>query len=146
MNWGNKLVFVFIAFALLMGTLVYKAMNTKYELVSKDYYKDELRYQDRIDGKNNVAGLTGKLTLTQDAETVMIDLPSEMRGVKVEGEAWFYCKTDAVRDRKIPLQVDTAARQVILKKALVKETTYELKLNWQAADQKYYIEQPIHVN
>jgi len=66
--------------------------------------------------------------------------------VKVEGEAWFYCKTDATRDRKIPLQIDTAARQVILKKELVKATTYELKLNWQAADQKYYIEQSIHVD
>lgn len=146
MNWGNKLVLVFIVFALLMGTLVYKAINTKFELVSKDYYKDELRYQDRIDGKNNVAALTGKVALTQDAETVMIDLPSEMKGVKVEGEAWFYCKTDAIRDRKITLQVDTAGRQVILKKQLVKGTAYELKLNWQVAEQKYYTEQPINLN
>ena len=40
MNWGNKLMLVFIVFALLIGTLVYKSINTKYDLVSKDYYKD----------------------------------------------------------------------------------------------------------
>jgi len=145
MNWGNKLVVVFILFAILMATLVYKAVNTKFELVSKDYYKDELRYQDRIDGRNNAA-LIGKVAVTQDAEALTIDLPEEMKGVKVEGEAWFYCKTDAERDRKIALAVDTSGKQLILKKQLTKGTTYELKLNWQAGDQKYYTEQIVNVN
>ncbi len=145
MNWGNKLVVVFILFALLMATLVYKAVNTKFELVSKDYYKDELRYQDRIDGRNNAA-LIGKVSVTQDAEALIIGLPDEMKGVKVEGEAWFYCKTDAVRDRKIALAVDTSGKQVILKTQLSRGTTYEIKLNWQAGDQKYYTEQIVNVN
>lgn len=145
MNWGNKLVVVFILFAILMATLVYKAVNTKFELVSKDYYKDELRYQDRIDGRNNAA-LIGKVAVTQDAEALTIGLPYEMKGVKVEGEAWFYCKTDAERDRKIALAVDTSGKQLILKSQLTKGTTYELKLNWQAGDQKYYTEQIVNVN
>lgn len=145
MNWGNKLVVVFILFAILMATLVYKAVNTKFELVSKDYYKDELRYQDRIDGRNNAA-LIGKVSVTQDAEALTIGLPDEMKGVKVAGEAWFYCKTDAVRDRKIALVVDTSGKQLILKNQLTKGTTYELKLNWQAGDQKYYTEQIVNVN
>jgi len=49
MNWGNKLVLVFIVFGAFIGYLVYQAVNTKYDLVSKDYYKDELRYQEKID-------------------------------------------------------------------------------------------------
>lgn len=144
MNWGNKLVLVFVLFALLIGTLVYKAMHTKYELVSKDYYKEELRYQDKIDGKNNAAKI-GRVAVTQDAEAVLIDLPAEMKGRKVEGEAWFYCKTDAQKDRKIALQTDTGGRQVILKKQLARGA-FELKLNWQAGDEKYYTEQNITVN
>ncbi|OYZ47929.1 MAG: hypothetical protein B7Y19_07425, partial [Sphingobacteriales bacterium 24-40-4] len=57
MNWGNKLVVVFVAFALFMGYMVYRALSTKYDLVSKDYYKDELRYQERIDGVKNAVAL-----------------------------------------------------------------------------------------
>lgn len=144
MNWGNRLVVVFILFALLIGVLVYKAMNTKYELVSKDYYKDELRYQDRIDGRNNAARISS-VSVSQDAEAVLISLPSEMKRKKVEGEAWFYCKTDALKDRKITLLVDTSGRQVILKKKLAKGA-YELKLNWQSGEEKYYTEQNITVN
>ena len=144
MSWGNKLVVVFILFAILIGTLVYKAVNTKYELVSKDYYKDELRYQDKIDGKNNASKLSN-VSVTQDADAVLIDLPSEMKGKKIDGEAWFYCKTDAQKDRKIALQVDTSGRQLILKSQLAKGA-FELKLNWQSGGEKYYTEQNITVN
>ncbi|OZA73450.1 MAG: endopeptidase La [Thiotrichales bacterium 39-47-5] len=98
MNWGNKLIIVFILFACIIGTMVYKAINTKVELVSKDYYKDELRYQDRIDGRNNAEKI-GKVAVTQDAESVAIALPAEMKGIAVTGEAWFYCQTDDVKDR-----------------------------------------------
>lgn len=144
MSWGNKLVVVFILFAVLIGTLVYKAVNTKYELVSKDYYKDELRYQDKIDGKNNAAKI-GNVAVSQDADAVFIDLPAEMKGKKVDGEAWFYCKTDAQKDRKIAIQVDTSGRQLILKSQLAKGA-FELKLNWQSEGEKYYTEQNITVN
>jgi hypothetical protein len=141
MNWGNKLVIVFILFAGIIGTMVYKAINTKVELVSKDYYKEELRYQDRIDGRNN-ADQIGKVAVTQNAESVEIALPAEMKGLAVSGEAWFYCQTDDVKDRRIPLQVDENGRQLILKKELVKGS-YDLKLNWEASSKQYYTEQKL---
>ncbi len=143
MNWGNKLVVVFIVFAAGIGTLVYKAMTTKFELVSKDYYSDELRYQDKIDGQKNAAAIS-HVQISQDAEALLIDLPTEMKGMAITGEAWFYCKTDAVKDRKIKLAIDANGRQVIMKKQLTKGP-YELKLNWQAGTNKYYTEQNIIV-
>lgn len=144
MNWGNKLIIVFILFAGLIGFMVYKAMNTKFELVSKDYYKDELRYQDRIDGKQN-ANKLGNILISQNADELLLALPNEMKGIKVEGEAWFYCKTDATKDRKIMLQVDENGQQHILKNKISKGI-YELKLNWQTTTEKYYTEQNITVN
>ncbi|MDE3252140.1 MAG: FixH family protein [Bacteroidota bacterium] len=141
MNWGNKLIIVFILFAGIIGTMVYKAINTKVELVSKDYYKEELRYQDRIDGRNNAAQI-GKVAVTQNAESVEIAFPAEMKGLSVSGEAWFYCQTDDIKDRKIPLQVDENGRQLILKKELAKGS-YDLKLNWEASSKQYYTEQKL---
>ena len=143
MNWGNKLVVVFIVFAAGIGTLVYKAVNTKFDLVSKDYYSDELRYQDKIDGLNNAAAIS-LVQISQDAEALIINLPSEMKGIAITGEAWFYCKTDAEKDRKIQLAVDPNGRQVIMKKQLIKGP-YELKLNWQAGTNKFYTEHKIIV-
>ena len=74
MNWGNKLVVVFIVFGAFIGYLVYQAVNTKYDLVSKEYYKDELRYQDTIDRQKNASKLSD-VKIEQDADAVTIHLP-----------------------------------------------------------------------
>jgi hypothetical protein len=144
MNWGNKLILVFIVFAGLILTLVYKASTAKFDLVSKEYYKEELRYQDKIDGMHNANKLS-KVIVAQDTNSVTIQLPKEMNGEKITGEAWFYCRTDAEKDKKIILEVDDSSRQLIMKHLFVKGP-YQLKLNWQAASGNYYTEQEITIH
>lgn len=144
MNWGNKLVIVFIVFAGLMATLVYKAVNTKYELVSSDYYKDELRYQDKIDGVNN-ANKISSISVNQDATQLILDLPKEVKGIKTEGEIWLYCGSDASKDRKIALQVNESGRQLIAKNRIAKGK-YQLKLTYKSGGTNYYNEQSLTVN
>ncbi len=144
MNWGNKLVIAFLLFAALMFTLVYKAVNTKFELVSKDYYKDELRYQDKIDGVSNANKLSNVI-ITQDAGQLIVELPKEMKGILCEGEIWLYCSNDESRDRKIPLQLDSSGKQIILKNTLAKGK-YQCRLNWKSTGNLYYNEQNLTVN
>jgi hypothetical protein len=144
MNWGNKLILVFIAFAGLMFIMVYKAMNTRFELVSKEYYQDELRYQDKIDGRANAAEI-GSVTIASENENLVLQLPQELSGQTIKGEAWFYCKTDAVKDLKIPLNIDVHGRQTIAKKNLPAEK-YLLKLTWETSEKKYYLEKDIEMN
>ncbi len=143
MNWGNKLVVVFVVFALFMGYMVYRALNTKYNLVSKDYYKEELRYQERIDRVKNAIAL-GDVTIGQDATTIQIQLPKAHKGYAVKGEVFFYCITDATKDFKLPLQVDASAIQVVMKKQLQK-AAYQVKLNWQVGKFAFYNEQKLIV-
>lgn len=143
MNWGNKLVLVFVAFALFMGYMVYRAVSTKYDLVSKDYYKDELRYQERIDGVKNAVAL-GDVTIRQDAADIQIQLPKEHKGYAVKGEVHFYCITDDSKDFKLPLQVDSTGTQVIMKKQIQK-APYQVKLNWQVGKETFYNEQKLIV-
>lgn len=139
MSWGNKLVVVFLLFAGLMITLVYKAVNTKFELVSKDYYKDELRYQDKIDGANNAHKLSGVL-VKQDSGELIIELPIEMKGIVANGDIWLYCSSDATRDKKYDLQPDTSGRQRIAAN-LIAKGSYLLKLTWSSGGINYYHEQ-----
>ncbi len=143
MNWGNKLILVFIGFAGLMATLVYKAVNTRFELVSKEYYQDELRYQDKIDGRANAASI-GTVLITGENENLVLQLPKEMVGLTVKGEAWFYYKTDATKDLRLPLATDTAGRQIVDRKKLP-ANKYLLKLSWEAANKKYYLEKEIEL-
>lgn len=144
MNWGNKLMFVFIAFAGLMFVMVYKAMNTRFELVSKEYYQDELRYQDKIDGRANAAEISS-VTIVSENENLVLQLPKELAGQTIKGEAWFYCKTDAIKDLKLPLSIDLEGRQFVEKKKLPAEK-YLLKLTWETTEKKYYLEKDIEMN
>lgn len=132
---------MFILFAVLMSVLVYKSVNTRYDLVSKDYYKDELRYQDKIDGMANAANVSD-VTVSQDSNNVIVDFPKELNGYKTEGEAWFYCATDDVKDKKIALQVDANGRQTFPKNQLSK-TNYLLKLSWKIGNSNYFAEKSV---
>ncbi len=143
MNWGYKLMLVFIVFALLIGTLVYKSINTKYDLVSKDYYKDELRYQERIDRTSNADSISA-VAITQDNTNLIIQLPKEQIGFKTEGEILMYCKTDADNDVQFSLQTDSTGKQLIDKKKLHKGA-YQLKLTWQTDKKKFYNQHDIFI-
>ncbi len=135
MSWGNKLVIVFLVFAGLMATLVYNAVTTKFELVSIDYYKDELRYQEKIDGAANAAE-AGKMILAQDTSTITIALPASLQTSQLKGEAWFYCKTNAKHDMRMPVQIENGSF-VIDKKSFSKDS-YELKLQLSVKNKQYY--------
>ena len=143
MSWGNKLVIVFVVFAGLMATLVYRSVTTKFDLVTKDYYKEELRFQEKIDGAANAAD-AGNIQLTQDAATITLRLPASLQNHTAEGEAWFYCKTEAQNDKRIPVTVTNGV--YTFDKALFVKENYELKLQLIIDGRKYYYLQPISIH
>jgi hypothetical protein len=143
MSWGNKLLLVFVGFGMLITTLVYKCMQHNFELVSKDYYNDELRYQDKIDGVHNANKLSN-VQIAQTPEEVSIQLPKELNGLATTGQVWFYCPTKASDDRKIPVEADDNGMFKIDKKKLAR-TNYQVKLSWQTGDDKFYNEQSLEV-
>ena len=144
MTWGTKLLLAFAAFALLMSTLVYKCMHQNFELVSKDYYTDELRYQEKIDGMNNASQI-GKVYIKENNEKVSIQMPREIEGLAIKGNALFYCNADSKNDRNIPLHVTDGGLMLIDKSRLAK-AAYTVKLSWQTGKEHYYTEQNFTVN
>src|SRR6478609_1391336 len=105
MNWGHKLTIVFVGFALLIGTLVYKCIQQKFDLVSDDYYTQELKYQDKIDG-SKAASAISPIQISQTSNDVIIQMPEEVRGLSLTGDVWLYCAYEASDDVKLPLRPD----------------------------------------
>ncbi|CAN5549690.1 hypothetical protein BH10BAC2_BH10BAC2_40420 [soil metagenome] len=140
MNWGNKLVIVFVAFTVLIGTLVYKAINAQYDLVSEEYYQDELKYEDHITAVKNTTKLSS-VTIQQNAGSIIVTLPKEMNGYKVDGNAWFYYKTNAANDRKQVFSTSDGTTS-FTKQGLPKGNVL-LKLNWKSGNEDYYVEKII---
>jgi hypothetical protein len=51
-SWGIKIAMLYCGFVALIIIMVSMAMNQKIDLVSKDYYEQELNYQKKIDKTN----------------------------------------------------------------------------------------------
>jgi hypothetical protein len=143
MSWGNKLIIVFVVFAALMATLVYKATQTKFELVSKDYYQEELRYQDKIDGAGNAA-LEAPLLVRLKDGSVFLEFPELQKKSNITGEAWFYCSVDASKDKRIALHVNTLGIQQIDVKTF-RKGNYVVKISYEANGKKYYSAHPLRI-
>ena len=104
MSWGTKIIVVFSVFVILMMTLVYKSYQTKFELVSKDYYKDELEYQKVIDASKNSSDLTVKIDIKQANREFKLLIPDSLRTADMVGDVHFYCPYDSQNDIKFALK------------------------------------------
>jgi FixH len=144
MNWGNKLLLTFIVFGTGMMYLVYRSVNTNYELVEKDYYKSELRYQQVIDGTNLFNQLGTDLKIVQTAGGIMLELPQEMKQKNISGEILFYCAYDQQKDKKFPLQPDENGIQGF-QPAAISPGSYTVKINWSTEGKDYFSEKSLTV-
>ena len=142
MNFGNKLLLVFAAFAGLLSYMTYRCFAVPVDLVSTEYYKDEISYQDIIDGTKNANALNGKTVVLESNGTVTIQLPAEMKGHLVKGTILFYSPSQIENDRHVTLTTDNDAKQLIDAKTL-KKGNYTVKIDWKENNNHYYAEKQL---
>ena len=129
MSWGNKILLVFIVFAGMISYMVFRCMQQPVDLVSDQYYKDELAYQQVIDGMTRANALSAPIVLIPGPSGLALTMPVEMRGRTTRGNIMFYCASDASRDRTMPLAVDPGGNQTIPPGTLL-PGRYEVKVGW----------------
>lgn len=143
-NWGHKLILVFLAFGGMISYLVYRSVTTNYDLVSKEYYKEELAYQQVIDGAKRANLLSKGVSVAQENDSVVIRFPDEMKTGSIKGMAWFYFAPDEHRDRRMHFEA-TSSNEIKLSAVLIIPGNYTAKISWQNEGQQYYAEQRIGI-
>ncbi|WP_336516631.1 FixH family protein [Pollutibacter soli] len=144
MNWGYKVMIGFMLFAGMMSFLVYRAYKTDFQLVEKEYYKSELKYQQIIDGKNRVYRLSSLPQIVQTDGTVNLQLPEEFKGNVVNGTIWFYCPYAAENDQRLTFKTDEQGKQNI--KEQFRPGSYMVKIYWEIGGQSYYFEKQMDLS
>ena len=143
MNWGFKLMTVFVVFALGMGYMVYRCFNTNLDLVEKEYYKSELKYQDVIDGQGHTNALSASPQFRQSGNEIILQMPEEMKTGSVSGDVLFYCAYDSKKDKKMQLAIDKNGMQSF--SSMVAPGVYIIKIDWNKDGKKYYAEKNITI-
>lgn len=144
MNWGNKLLATFLVFGAGMSYLVYRSVTTNFDLVDKEYYKNELRYQEVIDGVNRANALSAVVQLSLTGTGLILQLPGEMKDQKIFGTVHFYCDYDAKKDKKFVLNTDMNGRQVLDNRQIT-SGSYTVKISWNTKGKEYYTEKLITI-
>lgn len=141
LSWGYKIMFVYIAFVAGMGFLVFKASSQKFDLVTKDYYEQELKYQQVIDQAANSSRLSAPVTIERKEGELKINFPDEMKNKKKLVDFYLYYAADAKKDFRKSFELNENELTETLPVGM--KGMYELKLSWEAEGLKYYFEQKL---
>jgi FixH len=144
MNWPRGIILVFLLFAGGIFFLVYKTTQKKSEMVTDNYYQQELVYQQVIDGKRNAQKLSALPKITVQPEYVEVLFPVEAQPSGVTGDLYFYRASDKQKDLTALLSLDPSRRQFIPRNEF-STGSYMVKITWQSGDQSYYSEQNLYI-
>jgi hypothetical protein len=143
MNWGYKILCVYVVFVAGISFLVYKSSSQKMDLVTTDYYAKELKYQQRIDETSRGNSLSGPVKYSVKNDGVDILLPGEFSGKTVSGDMVLYCPAD--EDKDVKQHFSTQGTAISLPVHGIKKGYYNLQLSWQADGVSYYFEAKVHI-
>jgi hypothetical protein len=128
------------------ATFVVIACTHKSELVSDNYYDQEIRYQTRIDSQLRTAQLATKASALYDdlAARIIVSLPTEHVGKAAGGEIVLFRPSEAGQDRVFQFAPDANGAQA-LDVANVPDGLYRLRFTWNVAGEDFFLDQKIVV-
>lgn len=140
-HWGYRIAAVYLVFVAGIGWMVYRSAGERVDLVTPDYYEQEIRYQERIRQQENAATLSAPVSASFRDGRIEVQLPSEFDSTEVEGELTLYCPSDAGKD--LHTRFTTTDRWAFLTVPADHSGLQVLKLAFRAGDKGYHVEREI---
>ncbi len=141
MNWGKGIVIAFILFIAMIFLFIYLGSRESSDLVSEDYYAQELQYEDRIVAINNVGIWKDSIHLNVTAEAIILSVPPALLPAE-SGSVHLFRPSSASDDKFFDFTPDATGKQYI-SRASLKKGSYTFKLSWEGKGKTYYWEKNI---
>ena len=140
-TWGHGIA---LALACFIGFILYLIFifpigKQTSDLVSDNYYQDELEYQKVIDAKKNADKLSQKPFFAQLPYGIRIAFPKEAidSGQQVHFE--LYSTNDKEKDKKQNVNLDSN-NSFLVPKEMLSTGSYTLKVRWKKSDIDYQVD------
>jgi hypothetical protein len=142
MNWGKSIILAFVLFAVFIGTLVFICVRQDVSLVSKDYYQEEIAYQQQIDRLQNANALSIKpqMSISGNVLEIRFNLFSSIQ----QGELKLFRPSNGRFDKKFALgnSPDSAQRFDV---SAMPKGMYRARMQWSMNGKEYFIEDIVHI-
>jgi len=113
------------------------------DLVTTDYYEQELKYQSKIDEMERANKLSAPVKFEIKSNELLISLPAEMKGLDVSAQVLLYCTADKSRD--IQMKFTTKDGMISMPLLPSNKGQHELRISWTADKVNYYNQQKLFI-
>lgn len=139
-NWGTGIVIAMVLFMAFILQFVYRAsMVAKYEhsLVSEDYYKDEIHYQEEIDKVNKGTALKENISVIQNENGLLIRFPKEFEASSLSGTVYFQRLSNEKLDFSKDIKDNLSDHTIFISDEQLVDGKWELKIDWKVKEESY---------
>lgn len=139
-TWGHGVAVAlgsFIAFILFL-IFIFPNGQQNSDLVSENYYEDELHYQNIIDAKNNADLLQEKPQYSQSAAGIKIDFPETNLPDNKRANFELFRTDDSNLDVKKEIYLDKSS--FTIPPQVISKGSYTLKIKWLKNKKPYQLD------
>jgi len=140
MNFGKGIVVAFVLFAMFIGTLVFICIKQDINLVSVNYYQEELAHGQKMEQITNSKNLVSEPIISFVDNRVVVDF--KQFGELEEGELKLIRPSNVKLDQQFSLHSSVEHRQNFVMKNW-EHGLYRASMKWTMNGKEYYFEKLI---
>jgi hypothetical protein len=146
MNWGTKIAIGYGLFVVLIVGMVILAFQYDVNLVSTDYYAQELEYQAQIDSHNNLLDLEEKMkvNVSKTSQMLEIQFPEGSLTQGAEGSIQFFRPSDRALDFVLDFN-GKKGKVLQINTSKMAGGYWRIKMHWQSEGKPYFFEHQIQL-
>lgn len=144
LNWGTGIVLAFIAFiAFIMFFVIKMTSNDKYDhdLVTEDYYQQELEFQNDIEKQKNAKELKENIYWKKTEKGILIQFPADLDIENISGKVFLYRPSNKQLDFETPISLSTHNLLIPDKRLL--DGRWNIIIDWQYNQKSYLFKNEI---
>lgn len=137
-NWGHGITIFLIIFVLFTLGMLYKANQQNIDLVTTNYYEEELAFQE-LKNKKILAEKHFKkqVSYTIKNDQLILDFPDEVTE-KISGNIDFFKPSDKKLD--LHFEFKSESKQLSYPLNLFSKGMYKIRIDWKHNNNEYYNE------
>jgi len=145
--WPLGIILTFVFF--ISGTvfLIILACSHRVDLVSADYYEQEIRFQTQIAQSDRASHLSQPLSIGYNDRTqsINISLPKTPEAKLPKGHVQLYRPSSAGLDRHFALELDGEGNQSVSAKDLL-PGFWKVRVTWSVGSEDFFVDRAIFIN
>ncbi len=143
-NWGTGIVLSFAAFIIFILYFVIIASTdnrANHDLVTEDYYKEELAYQNEIDAQSNAKIYASQFSFENQEGGLAITFPSKMNYKEIKGKVSLYRPSNKHLDFDFPISLSN--KHLLIPDKRLLDGRWDIKIYWNYQGKDHLIKKSI---